>query len=114
MRTYKIKVKAGTSFQNMGKESYSSLGAALADIKELETFFKPHYLFLFCNDRIVCKTGESAGEFRDPFYQMGDAAVGLSDVAAAKMDAHLSELILKVQRAIDEVNEHLTSNYLWD
>lgn len=114
MKTYKIKIKAAGTFQNMGKDSYSTLEAAMADLKDIESAFKPHAVFLFCNDRIVCKTGETAGEFRDPFYKMADGAIGLSGIADAKKDAHLAKLIRAAQSAIDEIHVHLNSYYLWD
>lgn len=114
MKTYKIKIKAGGTFQNMGKESYPTLEAAMVDLKDIESVFKPHAVFLFCNERIVCKTGEHAGEFRDPFYKMADGANGLRNVANAKNDEHLAGLIRAAKNAINEIEDHLTSNYLWD
>ena len=114
MKTYKIKIKAAGTFQNMGKESYSTMEAAMVDLKDIESVFKPHAVFLFCNERIVCKTGVIAGEFRDPFYKMTDGAQGLLYVANSKNDERLAGLIRAAKNAINEIEDHLTSYYLWD
>jgi prepilin-type processing-associated H-X9-DG protein len=115
MKTYEIKIKAGAgSFHKMGQESYSSLEAAMVDLKDIETVFKPHAVFLFCDGHIACKTGIENGELRDPFHSMGDGFHSLAVVASGLNDPHLVSLMERVALSIKEINDHLDSNYLWD
>ena len=114
MKTYEIKIKSAAGcFHKMCQESYPSLDAAMVDVNEISVAFREHAIFVFCDGHIVCKTGVSSGEFREPFYKMTDGFHSFAIAACDHGDAHLARLAEAAARAIKEINEHLDSNYLW-
>jgi hypothetical protein len=115
MKTYEIKIKSAPgSFHKIGHDAYHSLNAALKDVKLFSEAFKPESIFVFCNGRMVCKTENKNGSFRDPYYEMSDGFQSFSCAAVNSGDDRLVALAANVAKAINEITDHLNSNYLWD